>query len=132
MLERVRPELGEERQCHRAELVDCEVRDRRLRPLRQQHPDPVAGLDPHRRQRICAAVGEALQIIEREPLDLAVRGLVDQREPAAAVGVSVACRNTDIEALRQFPPEPAIDRVIVLAALDHRAPPVPIRTSYHR
>ena len=129
MLERVGAELDKEGHRHGAQLVDRQMRDRGLRPLRQEDPDPVAGPDAEPGQRVGAAVREALQIVKAETLDRAVGRLVDQRQPAVAGGVPVAGGNADIEALRHLPAEGAVDLVIAVAAVKHgdNSSPVPGR-----
>ena len=54
-LQRIRPEQLEQRHGDRADPVDGEMRERRLRPLRQQHRDAVAARDALRLQHVAQA-----------------------------------------------------------------------------
>ena len=49
---RVRPEQCEQRQRDRTDPVGGEVRDQRLRTLRQQNSNAVAAIDAVRQQRV--------------------------------------------------------------------------------
>src|SRR5260370_42456703 len=96
------------------------MRDRGLRPLRQQHTDPIAAPDAEPEERVGATVGETLQIVEAEARDTAVGHLVDQREAALAGGMPVARRDADVEAGGQLPAEAAVRLVVAVAAMQHR------------
>src|SRR5215469_833947 len=119
MLERVRAELREQRQRDSAEFVDREMRNRRLRTLRQQNANTVAGPDAENRQRIGALIRQASEVIKGKPHDRPIRRLIDEREPATAVGMTVACHRPDIEMLGQLPPEAVVYLIIARAKLQH-------------
>ena len=66
VLQRVRPELREQRQRDRAHLVDGEMRDHGLRPLRQQDSDPFLLPDAVATQHVGEPVRAALQLVEAD------------------------------------------------------------------
>ncbi len=121
--EGVRPEQGEQRDRDRAQLVDGEMRLRRLEALRQQDADPVAGLNPQAHKRVRQAVGARTQILEADGAHAGI-GPLDQRRrvrrlrrPAVAAGLR------DVVARGHVPAEFAHQGVVAPDVGQHGARP---------
>ena len=86
------------KQRHRdiTRLVDGQMRDGRLRRLRQEYPHAVAALKPRASKRVGELVGERLEVIEGETCFRAFAGLVDEREAAGTVGPFIAGVDADV------------------------------------
>jgi len=109
VLEGVRAEQERQRHRHRAHLVDGDVRDDGLAPLRQDQRDPVAAAHAEAGQHVGQPVGLALQVPE------GVRGrgarlvFPVQREPRAIRGPAAAARVRDVEIGRHVPAPAGVD-----------------------
>ena len=71
-------------------------------------------------------------IVEGEALNPAVGCLINQRQPAGAVGMPVAGDDAHVEPRRHVPPEAAIDVVIAVAVLEHCRTSSPGRSEARR
>jgi hypothetical protein len=109
MFERLRSELREQRQGHRAHLVDGDVGKKRFRTLRQQNADTIAALDPMRGQHVGEAIGQGLQLVERERSHVSGPAFIYQRGPALTRGPVVTHRYPDVKLGRDLPNKPAAD-----------------------
>ena len=105
---RVRAEAGRERNGDRAQLVDGDVRDRRLGPLRKRDPDAISLSDPLRPQRIREPARVVRELAEGDAArDLAAVRDDDRHRVArvalADVGAQVdLCRDPPAEASVQL------------------------------
>ncbi len=116
------PNSAEQRHDHRAEPVGGEMREQRLRGLRQQHRDPVAPRHAMRRQRVRQPPRGAGQLRVGPVADLAVGAHVAQRDPVRrAARPVVADRGRDVVAPRPRPAERRAQRVPVEAGRDQRS-----------
>ncbi len=114
ILQRVRPEQNRDRQRHRAELVDGDVRGGHFRRLRHEDRDAVAAFDALRAQHIGEPVGSLAQVAVADRLAAPVAMHVQNGESAGlARRPAVADVDADIVARRDRPAEIAIERVVV-------------------
>ena len=98
-----------------------EVRDRQFQRLRQEHRDAVAAHQAVGGQHIGEAARGVRDLVERGARGTAILIDIDQRETAAAVGMTVAARGRHVEARRDIPAEIAAELVVGSGLLEHSA-----------
>ena len=98
-------EQHRERQRHRPELVDRDVRDRGLDALGQDDSHPIPAPDAEPRECVGEPIAQTLQLREREaPLD-PLRILEVEGGAVSDAGVPIADVDTDVVARGNVPPE---------------------------
>jgi hypothetical protein len=97
------------------------VRNRGLRPLRQQYADAVAWPEALGEEKIREPVRLLRDVPKRIAFDGAVLALVDQRQPITVTGgdVLVDRIDSDVVARRDGPAESAADVIICLGGAQH-------------
>ena len=107
---RVRAEAGRERNSDRAQLVDRDVRDRRLGPLRQRDPDAISLADPPRPQRVREPVRVVGELAERDaPGDLAP---VRDHDRDRVARVALADVDAQVHLRRHLPAEAPVQLLV--------------------
>ena len=72
---------------------------------------------PVRLQHIGEAARHVGDLVERGARGAAILVDIDQRQPAAAVGMAVAARGRDVEPRRDVPAEIAVEGFVVVASV---------------
>ena len=107
---RVRAEPRRERHRDRAQLVDGDVRDRRLGPLRQRDPDAIALADPLRPQRVREPVRVVRELAEGDaPGDLAS---VRDHDRDRVARVALADVDAQVHLRRHLPAEAPVELLV--------------------
>ncbi len=101
--ERVRPEQERQRHRDRAELIDGDVRDDRLRSLRQDQRDLVAAAHAEPGERVGQPVGLLLQVPERVRRRRAGLVLPVERKAGPVLRPAPAAGVGDVELRRDVP-----------------------------
>ncbi len=115
------PEQERQRNGHGAHLVDRDVRDGRLAPLRQHERDLVAALHAQPRERVRHPVGFAVQVPERVRGSGARFVFPVQREARPIRGPAAAAGVRDIEMRRHLPSVRGMQRGVVVGGHAHSA-----------
>jgi hypothetical protein len=89
------------------------MRDRQFQRLRQEHRDAVAALEAVRFEHIGKAAREFGNLVERGGDRSAVFIDIDQREPAASVGMAIAAGGRKVKAIRNIPAKVAVEFCVV-------------------
>ena len=123
--QRIGAEQGEQRDRDRPQLPDRDMRRRRPRALRAQHPDPVARPDPLPRQMARQPVGHGAQatIADLDPLPA---GQINQRQPVGlALSPGVTDLHCHVQPGRNVPAKACDESVIAGGGDQHVTPPPP-------
>ena len=110
---RVRAEARRQGNGDRAQLVDRDVRDRRLGPLRQRDPDAIARADTASAQRVREPVRVVRELAEGDaPSDLAP---IRDHDRDRVARVALADVDAQIDLRRHLPAEVAVQSLVAQA-----------------
>ena len=110
---RVRAEARRQGNSDRAQLVDRDVRDRRLGPLRQRDPDAIALADTASPQRVREPVRVVRELAERDaPGDLAP---VRDHDRDRVARVALADVDAQVDLRRHLPAEAPVQLLVAQA-----------------
>ena len=112
ILDRHRPEQGQQRHQYRTGLINRDVRDQRFRPVRQEHRHTVAALDAEASQRVGETVGSVAELPIAPALFMPVAIDMNQRGAILVAGPLVTDLGSDIEFFVNLPVEIPVDFVV--------------------